>query len=85
MTKAIQRTQILSIAVAACFTAGGAFAQATQIDCEDPANAANEECLLLPLPGEDVTNFAFIAGPLIAAGAALAVLGGDRVLHPQHQ
>lgn len=46
----------------------------SQIDCSDPANAAQDECLGLP-PGPEITNFAPIVAPLLA-GAAIAAIGG---------
>jgi|TARA_R110000744_G_scaffold21124_8_gene54973 hypothetical protein len=45
------------------------------VNCEDPANAANQACLGLPNPNQPITNFLPIAGPILGAGV-LAGLGG---------
>ena len=74
-------TKVLFIAALA-FSAQGALAQdgvvvTPGVNCEDPANAANQACLGLPDPTLPITNLVPIVAPILGAGVLIGLGGGS--------
>ena len=79
------RTIVIS-ALAALLVTSPAFAQELVVegqppieqakDCDNPDNADEAECLLLPLGGDQITNFVPLFAPLLGAAAVAAVAAG---------
>jgi hypothetical protein len=52
-------------------------APSEEVDCDDPNNAEEDECLGLPIGGQDITNFVPLVAPLlVVAAVAVALAGG---------
>lgn len=75
---------ILNTSIAVFLLSNAAFAQTAvpadtaqqQIDCDDPNNADDDECLGLPVGGDTITNFVPLIAPLLGVGAVAAAVAG---------